>query len=144
MLWMFILKKKLNTMHFEWILNKSSCSVLMCKLCPVKQQTDVSVSGKVPGYQPHFVRIVDYLSTNKLDLEQFSKGISDLKPCTKKPNNVSSQSSGSQEQWCVWKNQSPRLASLAELVIESGFALMLLISVLGLQITLTLHSFKTW
>lgn len=33
----------------------------MCKLCPVKQQTDVSVSGKVPGYQPHFVTIVDYL-----------------------------------------------------------------------------------
>lgn len=33
--------------------------------------------------------------------------------------------------------KSPRLASLAELVIEGGFALSLLISVLGLQITLT-------
>lgn len=33
----------------------------MCKLCPVKQQTDARESGKVPGYQPHFVRIVDYL-----------------------------------------------------------------------------------
>lgn len=33
----------------------------MCKLCPVKQQTNVNASLKVPRYQPHFFEIVDYL-----------------------------------------------------------------------------------
>lgn len=99
----------------------------------MKQQTDVSVSGKVPGYQPHFFRIVD------VQLEHFLTWISDLKPCAKKPNNVNSHSFGSQEKISLLSRPS-----LAELVIENEFALSLLTSVLDLQITFTLSSFKIW
>lgn len=90
------------------------------------------MSGKVPGCQPHFFRIVE------VQLEQFLTWISDLKPCTKKPNNVNSYSLGAR------KNQSPKPASLAELVIGDGFALSLLLLVLDQQITLNLSSFKIW
>lgn len=126
----------------RWILNKSSCSVLMCKLCPVKQQTDVSVSGKVPGYQAHFVRIVDYLPV-PLKKKCTARTIFNMNLWFKTLH----QEGKKCEFLLFWepeKNQSPRLASLAELVIDGGFALSLLISVLDLQITLTLSSSKIW
>lgn len=58
MLWMFIKKKKHNKTKqwiLRWILNKSSCSVSMCKFCPVKQQVGIDVFVKVPGFQPPFL-----------------------------------------------------------------------------------------